>query len=74
VPRWTLPRLDNDWLACPPSKWLRLVIRDEHGRAAWTNPIWLEDIGLGLSTAGLETGRPSCYVPIITTGALTGFS
>jgi hypothetical protein len=41
-----LANLDNDWLACPPSKWLRIVIRDEHGRSAWTNPVWLEDIGL----------------------------
>ena len=41
-----LAKLDNDWLACPPSKWVRVVVRDQHGKAAWTNPIWLEDIGL----------------------------
>ena len=41
-----LSKLDNDWLACPPSKWLRLVVRDEHGKSAWTNPVWLKDIGL----------------------------
>jgi hypothetical protein len=41
-----LANLDNGWLKCPPSKWLRVVIRDEAGKCAWTNPIWLEDIGL----------------------------
>ena len=41
-----LAKLDNDWLACPPSKWLRVVVRDEHGKSAWTNPIWLADVGL----------------------------
>ena len=41
-----LANLDNGWLKCPPSNWLRVVIRDEAGKCAWTNPIWLEDIGL----------------------------
>ncbi len=41
-----LANLDNGWLKCPPSRWLRVVIRDEAGKCAWTNPIWLEDIGL----------------------------
>lgn len=42
-----LAKLNNDWIPCPPSKWLRVAIRDAAGNAAWTNPLWLEDIGLG---------------------------
>ncbi|MGB7206423.1 MAG: phosphotransferase, partial [Anderseniella sp.] len=43
-----LAKLDNDWLACPPSKWLRIIVRDAAGKSAWTNPIWLQDEGLAL--------------------------
>jgi hypothetical protein len=41
-----LAKLDNDWLACPPSKWLRIAVRDAAGKAAWTNPFWLDEEGL----------------------------
>lgn len=41
-----LAKLDNGWLKCPPSRWVRVVIRDEAGKCAWTNPIWLQDVGL----------------------------
>jgi hypothetical protein len=39
-----LSDLDNGWLAAEPSPWLRLVIRDETGKKAWTNPIWLNEL------------------------------
>jgi hypothetical protein len=41
-----LAKLNNDWHTCPPSKWLRIIIRDKYGKSAWTNPIWLADEGL----------------------------
>ena len=41
-----LANLDNNWLACPPSRWLRIVVRDSAAKAAWTNALWLDDIGL----------------------------
>ena len=39
-----LSKLDNGWIAAAPSAWLRLVIIDEAGKKAWTNPIWLDEI------------------------------
>lgn len=36
-----LTNLDNSWLKCPPSKWLRVAIVDQFGKSAWTNPIML---------------------------------
>ncbi len=39
-----LSKLDNSWLNGPPSKWFRLVIIDNAGKKAWTNPIWKDDL------------------------------
>ena len=39
-----LASLENSWLKSPPSKWLRLVIIDNAGKKAWSNPIWLDDL------------------------------
>ncbi len=39
-----LSKLDNSWLKGPPSKWFRLVIVDEAGKKAWSNPIWKDEI------------------------------
>ncbi len=42
--RLDLAELEHSFAPAPPSPWLRLVIIDEHGKRAWTNPIWLDEL------------------------------
>ncbi len=39
-----LSRLEKGWLLETPSPWVRVVIIDSHGKRAWSNPIWLDDL------------------------------
>jgi len=36
--------LDKAWTPTPTSPWLRMVITDEAGKCAWTNPIWRDEV------------------------------
>lgn len=41
-----LSGLDKSWLPQQSrSPWLRVSVIDQHGKRAWTNPIWLDDLG-----------------------------
>jgi hypothetical protein len=35
-----LAGLERGWLLTKPSRWFRVVVIDQAGRRAWTNPIW----------------------------------
>lgn len=39
-----LTKLDEGWLLERRSPWLRLVLIDQAGRRAWSNPIWRDEI------------------------------
>lgn len=39
-----LSKLEKGWLLENPSPWIRVVIIDAHGKRAWSNPIWLDEI------------------------------
>lgn len=39
-----LSRLENGWLLTKPSNWLRVVVIDQAGKRAWTNPIWKDEL------------------------------
>jgi hypothetical protein len=40
-----LGKLNESWLPGGTTPWLRATIIDAAGRRAWTNPIWLDDLG-----------------------------
>ncbi len=35
-----LAKLDESWFPSDPSPWLRVVVIDNAGKRAWSNPIW----------------------------------
>ena len=39
-----LPDLAKSWTPITPSKWVRVVIIDNAGKRAWSNPIWLDEV------------------------------
>ncbi len=39
-----LSRLEKGWLLTKPSNWLRVVVIDQAGKRAWTNPIWKDEL------------------------------
>ncbi|MGE0008758.1 MAG: CehA/McbA family metallohydrolase [Parvibaculaceae bacterium] len=39
-----LRRLEKGWLLTRQSPWLRVVVIDQAGRRAWTNPIWKDEL------------------------------
>jgi hypothetical protein len=41
-----LSALDNGWLLEKTSAWFRVVLIDQAGKRAWTNPIWKDAVGL----------------------------
>ena len=40
-----LSKLEKGWLLNWKSPWFRVVVIDNAGRRAWSNPIWWDDIG-----------------------------
>lgn len=39
-----LTRLEKGWLLTRPCNWLRVVVIDQAGKRAWTNPIWKDEL------------------------------
>ena len=39
-----LPDLAKSWTPITPSPWVRVVIIDQSGKRAWSNPIWLNEL------------------------------
>jgi hypothetical protein len=39
-----LKKLDNGWLLTKASPWFRVVLIDQAGRRAWSNPIWWDEL------------------------------
>ncbi len=39
-----LPDLQKSWTPIVPSPWIRVVIIDQAGKRAWSNPIWLDRV------------------------------
>lgn len=39
-----LTRLEKGWLLTRPSNWLRVVVIDQAGKRAWSNPIWKDEL------------------------------
>ena len=39
-----LESLKRGWLLEKHSEWIRIVVIDAHGKKAWTNPVWLDEL------------------------------
>ena len=39
-----LPKLEKGWLLTKQSPWFRIVVIDQSGKRAWTNPIWRDEL------------------------------
>ncbi|MGE0237388.1 MAG: hypothetical protein AB7S59_01610 [Parvibaculaceae bacterium] len=39
-----LRKLEKGWLLTRQSPWFRVVVIDQAGKRAWTNPIWKDEI------------------------------
>ncbi|VAV86484.1 hypothetical protein MNBD_ALPHA08-1045, partial [hydrothermal vent metagenome] len=39
-----LDDLKKSWTPITPSPWFRVVIIDQAGKRAWSNPVWLDEV------------------------------